>query len=269
MTNETVAEVSEVGGLASAIASLPEDIRGIVVERALREALGMEAQKTEAFDPGIPGADGIEMVATDVTTTDRSRVTVFSMITGEPHTILRIDRPRVLRTNIPGTNRPAFWAPGMPGRPPFRDAGTIKCLLHPESPERAIVDALGFNGRYCNDGNMSNVSRGDFRNIVDRDQHMQRKHTAFWAAWERSRTERTAQEAIEVQRSTRDAMVALAERLVQGAAPQAASEQVPLFECEDCDDVFQSKRRLNAHIAQTHAVKTEQPATGGGIADPL
>lgn len=226
------------------LAALPDDVRSLMVERALADL--RERGQVEDFDP-TPGAnpDGERAPLTDITATDRTRVIVFSMLTGDPHEIMRIDRPRVLRLRLPD-GKPAFWSPGMPGRPPRRNVGSVMCYLHPDFPERKKVDGIGFANRFCNDGDRRKANRNDFSNTVDRDNHAERKHPAFWAAWQRNREEeRTARLEAATERQT-EAMLAMIEKM---SAPSTAS----MFECEECDDfVTTTQRKLNNHMKAVH-----------------
>lgn len=75
-----------------------------------------------------------------------------------------------------------------PGKQPVR--GTIKCMLHKDSPERAHYDELGF--RVCIKDNITN----DYQ----LKQHMRKKHPQEWAAIEEARKEKERQEDRELQR---------------------------------------------------------------------
>lgn len=222
-TLSVVADLAEAGtpSMLESLSALPDDVRAIVVERALAE-LRERGQVDESFDP-TPGnnPDGERARMQDITATDRSRVIVFSMLDGEPHEILRIDRPRVLTLRLPD-NRPAFWSPGMPGRPPRRVEGKIMCRLHPNSPERAEVDALGFEGRFCNDGDRSKEPRSNFRNVVDRDEHEKRKHTAFNATWLRYQDDTRWETSAAAQREQSAALMALVNQLAGQNQPASA-----------------------------------------------
>lgn len=200
------------------LAALPPDVRDILAERALKQA----AQSDGSINEG-----GVAYALNDVTSTDRRRTIVFSTMTGEPHEILVIDRPRALRiTRTDG--KPAFWAPGMPGRPPKRNTGTLKCFLHPESDERAIVDLAGYAGRYCNDGDPSKKNVDNFQALDHKEKHEERKHPGAWKAVERMKLvirEREYQELqkaqLEAQREMAEAMKSMAN---QGNKPKKSAE---------------------------------------------
>ena len=83
-----------------------------------------------------------------------------------------------------------------PKKLPIR--GTIKCLLHPDRPEREYYNSLGF--RTCQKSNLTN----DYQ----LKQHMRKKHPQEWAAIEEYRKEkeraedRALQKLLLEQRST-------------------------------------------------------------------
>jgi hypothetical protein len=83
-----------------------------------------------------------------------------------------------------------------PKKLPIR--GTIKCLLHPDRPEREYYNGLGF--RTCQKSNLTN----DYQ----LKQHMRKKHPQEWAAIEEYRKEkeraedRALQKLLLEQRST-------------------------------------------------------------------
>lgn len=60
---------------------------------------------------------------------------------------------------------------------PFR--GQIKCLLHPDHPDRAYLDSVGLRGKYC----PANHIASEF----DLESHMQHKHHREWATIQRQR----------------------------------------------------------------------------------
>lgn len=181
-------------------ASLPADLREVLAERAAKTI-----QVAEELPPD----------STDLTSTDRTRTVVYSTLTGDPHEILTIDRPRALRmTRTDG--KPSFWAPGMPGGAPVRHVGALKCFLAPESSERNIVDAAGYAGKFCNDGDPSQKNREDFQAISHKEAHEARKHPGAWAAVKRFKELAHEAEVMQLQREQLEAMRAIAAQAAEG-----------------------------------------------------
>lgn len=195
--------MNEVAG----VATLPPELSAILADRGAQETWKM---------PGEP--DALPLI--DKTSTDRSMVTVYSTLTGDPHPILRIDLPRAIRTLRPD-GKPAFWAPGMPGDQPKRNVGTLKCFLHPESAERELVDSAGYTGRFCNDGDPSKNNRDDFQAISHKEDHEKRKHPGAWAAVERARRDARDADVRALAQAQLDTQLAMAEAMKLMAAAQA------------------------------------------------
>ena len=191
--------------------TLPADVRDVLAERAERTTRPVELDGSWT----APGGENAPLV--DQTSTDRSRTVIFSTLTGEPHEILTIDRPRALRlTRTDG--KPSFWAPGMPGAQPVRNVGTLKCFLHPESAERELVDQAGYRNRFCNDADPSKQNRGDFQAVSHKEEHEKRKHPGAWAAVSRAKEDARRDE----DRALAKAQLAAMERIAERAASAPA-----------------------------------------------
>lgn len=222
-------------GVITGLSALPPDVAEVIAEMALKASRENTSRiETSALPDGEP------LALVDQTQTDRSQTLVFSMQDGEPREVMTKERPRLLRKRLPD-GRPAFWVPGMPGRPPSRNVGTWKCFLHPESDERKLVDEAGYAGRYCNDGDPSKKNRDNFRALSQKEQHERRKHPNAWEAVQRIKAEKERQEAIQLQRDQLAAM--------QGIARMAAGNT---FECEFCDEAFPTQQGLRVHVGRAH-----------------
>lgn len=198
-------ERNDADEVLTGLAALPADVRDILAERASK----------------APDTDETGAPLRDVTTTNRNMTTVYSTMTGEPHEILVIDRPRALRL-MRTDGKPAFWAPGMPGRPPKRNIGSLKCFLHPESDEREMVNASGFTDRFCNDGDPSKENRNSFQSYSDKEEHEKRKHPAAYAAVRRYKDIAREQEAHALQVRLVESQIQMAEAIKELAPKPAA-----------------------------------------------
>ena len=202
------------------------------------------------------------------------KITIYSMIDGEPRSILKLDRTRVLSKTL-SDKSPAFWYEGMPGEPPTYTKGTIRCFLHPEFDEtdgpaefdRSFIDDIGLAGLFCNANNPRVANVDSFRTVFDRDEHVRRKHKRTWATVQSAleRKERDAER--EERRADRDAMLALAGGVPPAAtmatAPVAVAEAAPApatkaaeaipvaadtISCPDCGTAgLKGKRGVGAH----------------------
>ncbi len=76
-----------------------------------------------------------------------------------------------------------------PGITPVR--GTVKCRLHPDDPERAHYDSLGFG--VCHKSNLVSP--------FQREQHMKHKHQAEWATIQKEKADADREEDRAFQRN--------------------------------------------------------------------
>ena len=95
--------------------------------------------------------------------------------------------PQKLRQRMPdGKHRFTLADPGVR---PFK--GTVKCMLHPDSPDRPHYKALGF--RECLKHNIANHHQLT--------EHMRKRHKQEWAAIEAEKKETERQEDREFQKA--------------------------------------------------------------------
>lgn len=201
-----------------------------MVSNVVREALAKRGIEKLQHDIEL-GADD----ETTITSNSGDLVPVFSMIDGEQRLVRKLDAPtqKVLLKNLPDGS-PAFWAEGMPGSPPEYTVGNVHCMLHPDFDEsensvnlsgldRAFVDTLGLDGRFCNGNAPDKNNRGDFKTVYDRDDHMEKKHPREWRTIQLG-VERLSRESERAERQgATDAMLALAGR--SGASSATVTEQ--------------------------------------------
>ena len=178
------------------------------------------------------------------------RVTVYSMLNGEPKSVRQVDLRRVLQKTLPD-GRPAHWAEGMPGEAPEYVRGQIMCMLHPDFDEsdgpakfaRDYVDHIGLTGRTCNMMAPDKNNIDNFKSVYDRDDHMAKKHPREWrtieAALEKAREELELNERRADREATQrqgDALMALAAGSPATTQPEPAKEVIQLIcDVEDCD----------------------------------
>lgn len=247
-----------------------------MVSNVVREALAKRGIEKLQHDIDL-GADD----ETTITSNSGDLVPVFSMIDGEQRLVRKLDAPtaKVLLKNL-ADGSPAFWAEGMPGSPPEYTVGNVHCMLHPGFDEsqnsvnlsgldRAFVDALGLDGRFCNGNAPDKNNRGDFKTVYDRDDHMEKKHPREWKTVQ-SGVERLERESERAERQgATDAMLALAGRSVSSSATVAenpaeaapvAAEAIPdanlrhsspeNAKLETCDVCGEDFARLASHKAR-------------------
>lgn len=159
-----------------------------LIEEMLRDAKKVELPSELTKNPIIHrGDDSLEapMVVKEVS--GSGYVYVWDTRTFERTPVLYYMLGKVLRRRRQdGSYR---FTTRDPGKKPER--GTIKCLLHPDSPDRKHYDELGF--RICKKSNITN----DYQ----LKQHMKKKHKEEWAAIEAEQKERERQEDRQLQQA--------------------------------------------------------------------
>src|SRR5690606_31685844 len=139
------------------------------------------------------------------------KVTIFSTIDGRPSEVFLPQLKGALTMKIPGTNRPAHWHPALGGeKPQEKPAGTIKCRLHPDSPEREWVDSIGLEGIFCNPSEPER-SRANLPNLLDRRRHESIYHKSAFQVMEEAEKREREERSNATQERMADALAAALE----------------------------------------------------------
>lgn len=103
----------------------------------------------------------------------REPVTVYSTQNGEPIPVPAYMIDPVMAKTLPG-GKPMFVAK-KEDAPEFI-LGTVKCFLHPESPERAILGQIGLSGKTCPAAHLASPH--------SKRVHGEKRHKQEWAAYQ-------------------------------------------------------------------------------------
>ena len=125
-----------------------------------------------------------------------------------------------------------------PGELPKR--GTLKCLLHRDSPNRVHYDELGF--RICKKENITNPYQVT--------QHMKSKHKAEWAAIEEEKKERERLEDREAQRLLIGAVAGKVEKPEPVVSIEEPTEvrKAEVFTCPTCNKEYKQRKTFRKHV---------------------
>ena len=129
----------------------------------------------------------------------RERVTIWSLVDGEPVKVPKYMLPQAMAKRLPDGSD---MFTGNRAEAPEYKIGNVKCFLHPESPEREILDEIGLAGITCGKATLaSNYSKR---------WHGRHRHHDEWEAHEEevARREKLASEARQQEQT--DAMLAMA-----------------------------------------------------------
>jgi len=198
-----------------------------LIQEALRDAKPTELPGDLTANPVIHrGDETLEAPMTVKEISSAGHVYVWDSRTFEKIPILYYMLPSKLRLRRQdGSFR---FTTSDPHRLPKR--GSIKCLLHKNSPQRVHFNELGF--RVCPKDNITNQH--------ELKQHMLKKHKQEWAAIEDERKERERQEDRQLQ------------HLILGKAVGAKVEVKPIqqdgeFICDVCEKRFTKRIALEGH----------------------
>ena len=152
-------------------------------------------QATPAPEPGDAPQKAEEttesVVKANVTSvTSAGYVWIYNVQTYEPSKCNRNMLGPKLQEKFPAGHKlegKYVWTTTKPGEPV---RGQIKCLLHPDDPNRKHYDELGF--ATCNKHQLTSP--------FQRDQHMERRHPVEWKTIEKERLDKEKQEDREYQR---------------------------------------------------------------------
>lgn len=169
--------------MTNAPAERAEDVRDL-----RRQITGLEREESQ------------DMVFRD-TSPRRQMVTIYSVIDGEPISINRKRLEAVMAKKL-DDGRDAFVGRSQ-GVPTYRK-GTIKCFLHPESPERPILNEIGLSGISCPAAQLANPHSKRI--------HAQHRHKQEWEAYMDYLNSQERDEDREQRRMQLEATLAIAER---------------------------------------------------------
>lgn len=177
----------------------------------------------------LSGQDAAEVVFIDVSPR-RQRVTLYRMDTGEPVPVPAYMVEGIMANAKLPSGGFAFTSDAS--KAPEYKLGTVKCFLHPDSPERPVLEEIGLGYAFCPAAHLPNE--------YEKRLHGQHRHRKQWDAYQDylARQERKKQE--DRQDKQLEATLAMARAaggqpvelqpgpvVVQEIAPQPVGEQLP------------------------------------------
>lgn len=118
--------------------------------------------------------------------------------------------------------------------------GSVKCFLHSDSPERAVLDEIGLAGVTCNSEHLAS--------LYSKRIHGQRRHRQEWETLTEYRKEQDVATERQERRQQLEATLALAGRAAQSHA------------CPDCGSGFDTQAQLRGHKMGAHKEKRDAVA---------
>jgi hypothetical protein len=160
---------------------------------------------------GLTAEDAGEIVFLHISP-GREPVTIYRKTTGEPVQVPAYMVDNVMEKAEDG--QPMFVS-RKEDAPEFK-LGTFKCFLHPDSPDRAILNEIGLMGTRCPANHLASLH--------SKREHGRRRHKAEWAAYQEYLDDAKEQKGQERQEKQLQATLALAGR----------AAEAPKGECDIC-----------------------------------
>ena len=172
----------------------------------------------------------------------RRMVTIWNMQSGEEVTLPRYQAVSAL--NTPNPRGGWMWTSHQEQAPPQR-VNNVKCFLHPESPERALLDEIGIT-QVCMTGHLANQSA--------KRQHAKR-HASSWEQYQEEVSRREKAAAQDAQAQQTAAIMALAgQRAEKPATGPREIDPATAIACDadGCEYVAKNAFGLSAHKRGKH-----------------
>lgn len=98
----------------------------------------------------------------------KDNVTLYHTETGEPRTFPKYMAAKTAKKKLPNGKLAFTDSEGIEKLGVTYTMGTVKCRLHAEHPDRAMLDSIGLRGRTCPAGGLASA--------YDMNEHMRHKH---------------------------------------------------------------------------------------------
>ena len=170
----------------------------------------------------------------------RKYVHIWSMTDGEEAVLPRYQALAALNIRRPD----GAWAwTTDPANAPKPRVNSVKCFLHPEAPERALLDEIGIT-KFCMSGQLASNS--------SKRQHAMRRHSAEWAQYQEEVQTIERRKSDDRQERQLEAMLAMAGQREAPKAARAKPEREAVdYSCDVCGFQTTSNIGLVAH-KRTH-----------------
>jgi len=179
---------------------------------------------------GLAADDEQEIVFQEISPR-RRKVTIYSMVNGQPVEIPAYMVAGVLEKRL---DDGGYMFTAYKEQAPEFQPGTVKCFLHPESPDRPILEEIGLSGVTCPAAHLANMH--------SRRVHARHRHKEEWAAYCEHVDDQKELERNRHQQAQLDATLEIA-RAASGQAspveaPSAAQEEANPV-CNSCGDAIE------------------------------
>lgn len=186
---------------------LQEQLREHYAEEVKSGSIPLGNVKTEWFKSpdmeGTLGADSNDSGAYAVSTTDREKVTIYDTRSGQPSDVLVYMVAKKLGYKH-GNGQPVWTLD--PSEAPEWKTGTLKCLLHPEHPDRQWLDSIGLADQFCGENDPMARHKENIPTEFQVQRHMEHKHPTAWRTIREAREREEKEEERKLQKQMLEAM---------------------------------------------------------------
>ena len=134
-------------------------------------------------------------------------ITLYAMADGEPIPMSRNIAEIAIKKKYKGGG---YLFTDNPAEAPTYKRGEVKCFLHPESAERALLDEVGMASKVCHSEHLAS--------LYSKRIHAQRRHKDEWAAFTEYKNDLKEAAALDRQERQLEATLALAGKAAGTAA---------------------------------------------------
>jgi hypothetical protein len=157
-------------------------------QKQMQQAAEREEQRRDL----LKQVEGIEQDESEIkfidTSPRRPMAIIYATLDGEPIVVTRKRARKLLERSLPDGR---FMFTADINRAPAYQKGAVKCFLHKNSPERALMDSLGLQGKFCPAGQLANA----YAKYI----HESGKHVKTWDIWQKHVSDEKEKQAIERQ----------------------------------------------------------------------
>jgi hypothetical protein len=217
-----------------------------VTEEDTQRQMALVAQREEERRDLLQEVEGIERDDSEIlfqdTSPRRPMAIIYATLDGEPLLVTQ-KRARILFQRKLPDGRPMFRAKA--DQVPTYRKGDVKCFLHKDSPDRALMDSLGLQGKLCPAGQLANA----YAKYI----HESGKHVKTWDIWQKHVSDEKEKQAIERQDRQFEATMAQNEAILQLArSNQAAPVEVESCDVEGCVGFEGTPNQVRGHKLGAH-----------------
>lgn len=201
-----------------------------VTEADTSQRMQYAAEREEERRDLLQQVEGIEQDESEIVFADtsprRPMAIIYATLDGEPLIVTRKRARKLLERTLPDGR---FMFVADAAKAPAYQKGAVKCFLHKESEERALMDSLGLAGKLCPAGQLANA----YAKYI----HESGKHVKTYEIWQKHVADEKERAAVQRQERQFEATMAQNAAILE----LARSNQPAGKECASCGEAITGK----------------------------